>query len=68
MTSGVHPSAKQGKTTAWWRAGWLRGPRAVGPGLLAAARGPAKEGASRIGVVGLLLLLASWTKEDGEAS
>jgi len=26
MTIGVHPSAKQGKTMAWWRAGWLRGP------------------------------------------
>ena len=42
MTSGVHPSAKQGKTTAWWRAGWLRGLCAIRPGLLAAARGPAK--------------------------
>ena len=39
-----HPLAKQGKTMAWWRAGWLRGPCAIRPGLLVAARGPAKPG------------------------
>ena len=63
-----HPSASAGKDDGVVVCGWLHGPRAVGPGLLVAACGPAEEGASRIGVVGLLLLLASWAKEDGEAS